>query len=64
MTYLLMVHKEVDTFLFVWQKCQRANNHIIWQFIEIGTILHDQNMQWNYNSTWNIQLAEYFLHDI
>ena len=27
-------------------------------------MLHDQNMQWNYDSMWNNQMDECPLHDI
>ena len=37
---------------------------MIRQFIKFGNILHDQNMQWNYDCMWNIQLDECYLHDI
>ena len=27
-------------------------------------MLHDENIQWNHDSMWNIQLDECYLHDI
>ena len=45
------------------QKCQLERRRMIQQFIKFETKLHDQNMQWNYDSMWNIQLDEGHLHD-
>ena len=37
---------------------------MIRQFIKFENMLHDQNMQWNYDSMWNSQLDECYLRAI